>query len=91
VAAPAPAAAAALGAGGSATAARIRRLIAAPAPIGPARTAAGMATIAVLAAFPLVLLAGPAAAASGMNCCPQTIVAAHATARPGPCGTVPGC
>jgi len=91
LAAPAPAAAAALGAGGSATAARIRRLIAAPAPIGRARTAAGMTTIVVLAAFPLVLLAGPAAAASGMNCCPQTIAAAHATARPGPCGTVPGC
>ncbi len=91
VAAPAPASAAALGAGGSATAARIRRLIAAPTPIGRARTAAGIATIVVLAAFPLVLLAGPAAAASGMNCCPQTIAAAHATARPGPCGTVPGC
>jgi hypothetical protein len=50
-----------------------------------------MATIVVLAAFPLVLLAGPAAAASGMNCCLQTIAAAHATARPGPCGTVTGC
>src|SRR5439155_20327078 len=91
LAAPAPAAAGALGAGGSATAARIRRLIAAPAPLGRARTAAGMATIAALAAFPIVRLAGPAAAASGMNCCPQTIVAATATARPGPCGTVPGC
>jgi len=91
LAAPAPATAAALGAGGSATAARIRRLIAAPAPISRARTAAGMATIAVLAAFPLVLLAGPAAAASGMHCCPQTIATAHATARPGPCGSVPGC
>src|SRR6266566_3186557 len=64
---------------------------AAPAPIGRARTAAGMLTIAALAAFPLVLLAGPAAAASGMNCCPQTIAAAQATARPGPCGTAPGC
>jgi Zn-dependent protease with chaperone function len=83
LAAPAPAAVAALAAGGSATAARIRRLIAAPAPIGRTRAAAGLATVAALAAIPLVLLGGPAAIAAGWNCCPHTVVAAHATARPG--------
>jgi hypothetical protein len=68
----APAPAAALGAGGSATGARVRRLIAAPAPIGRTRTAAGTLTVAALAAFPLVLLAGPAAV-SGMSCCPHAV------------------
>jgi bla regulator protein blaR1 len=91
LAAPAPATAAALGAGGSATAARIRRLIAAPVPISRARTTAGMATIVALAAFPLVLLAGPAAAASGWNCCPHTVAAAHARPCPCPCGTACDC
>ncbi len=91
LAAPAPAAAVALGAGGSATAVRVRRLIAAPAPIGRARAAAGMLTIAALAAFPLVLLGGPAAAVSGWNYCPHTVAAAHAAPRPGPCGTASGC
>jgi len=90
LAAPAPAAAAALGAGGSATGARVRRLIAAPAPIGRARTAVGMLTVAALAAFPLVLLGGPAAAASGMNDCPHTVAAAPAVMRPGPCAAS-GC
>jgi Zn-dependent protease with chaperone function len=83
LAAPAPAAVAALAAGGSATAARIRRLIAAPAPIGRTRAAAGLATVAALAAIPLVLLGGPAAIAAGWNCCPHTVVAAHAPAQPG--------
>ena len=89
LAAPAPApatalAAAALGAGGSATAARIKRLIAAPAPLGRARAAAGTLTVAALAVLPVVVLGGPAAAVVGMNYCPPA--AAHATARPGPCG-----
>jgi Zn-dependent protease with chaperone function len=79
LAAPAPAAAAALGAGGSATAVRIRRLIAAPAPLGRSRTGAGLLTIAALIAFPLVTLAGPAAAISGHDYCPHTMTAAHAT------------
>jgi Zn-dependent protease with chaperone function len=87
LAAPAPAAAAALGAGGSATAVRVRRLIAAPDPIGRARTAAGMTTVAAVAAFPLVLLAGPAASVSSMNCCTQTAVTAPAPH----CGTASGC
>jgi hypothetical protein len=90
LAAPAPVAAS-LGAGGSATAARVRRLIAAPAPIGRIRTMAGALTIAALAMFPLVLLGGPAAAASGMNCCPHIVAAAHAVPRPGPCGMASGC
>jgi Zn-dependent protease with chaperone function len=91
LAAPAPVSAAALGAGGSATAVRVRRLIAAPAPIGRARAAAGMLTVAALVAFPLVLIAGPAAAVSGWNYCPHTVAAAHAAPRPGPCGTSSGC
>lgn len=75
--APAPAAAAALGAGGSAAAARIRRLIAAPAPLGRSRTTAGMLTVAALAAFPVLVLAGPAAAVSGQGYCPQMVAAAR--------------
>ena len=90
LAAPAPADAAALGAGGSATGARVRRLIAAPAPIGRARTVAGMLTVAALAAFPLVLLAGPAAA-SGMTSCPHpAAAAAPAAMRAAHCGAA-GC
>jgi Zn-dependent protease with chaperone function len=89
LAAPAPADAAALGAGGSATGARVRRLIAAPAPIGRARTVAGMLTVAALAAFPLVLLAGPAAA-SGMTSCPHPAAAAPAAMRAAHCGAA-GC
>jgi Zn-dependent protease with chaperone function len=90
LAAPAPAAAAALGAGGSATGARIRRLIAAPAPLGRARAGAGMLTLVALAAFPLVVLAGPAAAISGHGNCPPTTAAAQAVPGPGQC-TTPGC
>jgi Zn-dependent protease with chaperone function len=85
----APAPAAALGAGGSATAARVRRLIAAPDPIGRTRTAAGTLTVAALAAFPLILLAGPAAV-SGMSCCPHAVAVVSARASH-PCGGAPGC
>jgi Zn-dependent protease with chaperone function len=91
LAAPAPAGAAALGAGGSATAARVRRLIAAPAPLGRPRAAAGMLTVAALAAFPVLVLAGPAAAVIGQGYCPQMAAAAQAAPRPGPCGTGSGC
>jgi hypothetical protein len=87
LAAPAPAAAAALGAGGSATVARVRRLIAAPAPLGRGRAVAGMLSVAALAVFPLVVLAGPAAAVSGRNYCPHTVTAAHAAPRPGHCSS----
>jgi Zn-dependent protease with chaperone function len=86
----APAPAAALGAGGSATGARVRRLIAAPAPIGRARTAAGALTVVALAAFPLVLLAGPAAV-SAMACCPHADAVASTLLAPRHCGKAPGC
>jgi hypothetical protein len=46
-----------------------------------------MLTVAALAVFPLVVLAGPAAAVSGRNYCPHTAAAAHAAPRPGHCGT----
>jgi hypothetical protein len=69
----------------------VRRLITTPAPIGRARTAAVTFSIAALAAFPLVLLGGPAAAVSGMSKCTQTVAAAHAVPRPGQCGTASGC
>ena len=85
----APAPASALGAGGSATGARVRRLIAAPAPIGRARTAAGTLAVAALAALPLVLLAGPAAV-SGMTCCPHAIAVASTLLNPH-CGAASGC
>jgi Zn-dependent protease with chaperone function len=65
----APAPAAALGAGGPGAGARIRRLIAAPAPLGRAAAAAVALAVAALLAAPLVLLAGPAAAASVQNYC----------------------
>jgi Zn-dependent protease with chaperone function len=84
LAAPAPMAAA-LGAGGSATAARIRRLIAAPAPLGRSRAAAGLLAVAALAVFPVLVLAGPAAAVSGQRYCPQMIAAAQAAPSTGPC------
>src|SRR6266699_813324 len=71
----AAAAAAALGAGGSDTAARIRRLIGAPAPSAAPGPGAGLLTIAAQTALPL---AGPAAAISGHDC-PHTMTAAHAT------------
>jgi Zn-dependent protease with chaperone function len=92
LAAPAPAAAAgaALGAGGSATGARVRRLIAAPAPLGRMRSGAGMLTLVALAAFPLVVLAGPAAAIIGHGYCPHTTAAAHSVPAPDQC-TSSGC
>lgn len=64
----APAPATALGAGGSATAARIRRLIAAPPPLSRAGTAGAMMTVAAMLALPLVLLAGPALIDAGQDC-----------------------
>ena len=84
VGAGAPAGAAALGAGGSTAAARIRRLIAAPAPLSRAAAAAGMLAVVALAAVPLALLAGPAAA--GKSYCPHSRVTAAAPAAPRPAG-----
>jgi hypothetical protein len=72
--------AAALGAG-SADAARVRRLIDGPAAISRTRAAAVTSTVAAVAFVPLLLLAGPAASAKGMNYCPHgPTVAAQAAA-----------
>lgn len=70
VAAPAPVVAGALGAGGSAVAVRVRRLIAAPAPLSRATQAAGALTVAGAALAPLALLAVPALAVWGQVDCP---------------------
>ena len=75
----APVPVAALGAGGPATAARIRRLIAAPAPLGRAAAAAGIAAVAVLAAVPIAVAAGRAAGEGG---CQHPVAAVHAVAGP---------
>ena len=64
----APVGAGALGAGGSTAAARIRRLIAAPNPLGRAASACGRLAIAALIALPVILLAAPAAGAFGTGC-----------------------
>lgn len=74
-----PAAAGALGAGGTATAARIRRLIAAPAPLSRAATAAGALTVTALVLVPLALLAEPALALN----CPLLTTAVHGICGPG--------
>jgi len=90
-----PAPAAGLGAGGSATGARVRRLIAAPAPLSRAASAAGMLTVAALVAFPLLAAAGPALAAMGENYCPHPAAAAATAAQPtgsvGRCGPSSDC
>lgn len=59
-----------LGAGGSTAAARVRRLIAAPEPLGRAASAGGAAAVAALTAAPLALLAVSLLAACGIGCCP---------------------
>jgi Zn-dependent protease with chaperone function len=63
----------ALGAGGSSTAARIRRLIADPAPLSRAAATGVLLGVISLAAMPLAMLVGPAIAAS---CPPPPSVAA---------------
>ncbi len=73
--------AAALGAAGTADAARVRRLIDGPAAIGRTRAAAVASAVAAVVLVPLLLLAGPAASARGMNYCPHgPAVAAPAAA-----------
>jgi hypothetical protein len=61
--------AAALGAGGSSAGARVRRLIAAPAPLSRPAAVAGSGAVAALIAVPLAVLAGPAAAVLGTGYC----------------------
>ena len=46
---------------------------------------------AALAAFPVLVLAGPAVAISGQGYCAHMVTAAHAAARPGQCGSISGC
>jgi hypothetical protein len=64
----APAGAAALGAGGSSAAARVRRLIAAPNPLGRMATTGWALAVAALAVCPFVLLLGPAVIAAAGQC-----------------------
>ena len=63
--------AAALGAAGTADADRVRRLIDGPAAISRSRAVSVAVTAATVALVPLLLLAGPAASARGMNYCPH--------------------
>jgi len=70
--------AAALGAAGTADAARVRRLIDGPAAISRTRAVAVAFTAVAAALMPLLLLAGPAASARGMNYCPHGRAAAAA-------------
>jgi Zn-dependent protease with chaperone function len=70
----------ALAAGGAGAAARVRRLIPPPKPLGSARTAAGSFALAALFALPVLLLGGPAAAAAGQNLCPDANVSASTAA-----------
>ncbi|WP_406464806.1 M56 family metallopeptidase [Streptomyces sp. NBC_01622] len=60
-----------LAAGGSTAACRVRRLIEPDRPLGRARIAAGALTAAVALAVPLLVIGGPAAAASQLNYCPD--------------------
>ncbi len=72
--------AAALGATGTADAARVRRLIDGPASISRIRAVSIAFTAAAVALVPLLVLAGPAASARGMNYCPHGPAAARAAA-----------
>ena len=61
----------ALGAAGTADAARVQRLIDGPAVISRARMVSVASAAAALVLVPVLLLAGPAAAARGMSYCPH--------------------
>jgi Zn-dependent protease with chaperone function len=76
--------AAALGAAGTADAARVRRLIDGPAAISRTRVLSVAATAAAVVLVPVLLLAGPAASATGMNYCPHRHAATVASAACGP-------
>jgi bla regulator protein blaR1 len=77
--------AAALGATGTADAARVRRLIDGPPAISRTRAVSIAFTAGAVALVPLLLLAGPAASAMGMNYC------AHAPAVTAPTACGPRC
>jgi hypothetical protein len=69
----------ALAAGGSTAARRVRRLIEAHPPLSRLRIAAGAFTAAVALAVPLLVVGGPAAAATQLNYCPNGTPAGQAT------------
>lgn len=79
----APAGAAALGAGGSTAAARVRRLIAAPNPLGRIAAAGGALAVAGMIVFPAVVLAGPAVTALAKGYCAHPAVTSHSAAPHG--------
>jgi len=81
-----PTPAAALGAGGASTPARIRRLIEDPAPLRRRQRLAGATGIGALLLLPLIIAAGPAAAAAGMNYCPAAQQTTPACPHNGHCG-----
>ncbi len=80
--------AAALGVG-TADAARVRRLIDGPAAITRTRAASVAFSAIAVALVPLLLLAGPAASARGMNYCPHGPAVTTAAALP-PAASLPG-
>jgi Zn-dependent protease with chaperone function len=80
--------AAALGAGGSSVASRVRRLLAAPAPLSRAAAAVGALAVAALVMFPLLVAAAPAAVAHGEDYCPNEAMTAQ-SAPPAPCARPP--
>jgi len=76
----APAGAAALGAGGSTATARVRRLIAAPNPLGRVAAVGGAFAVAAMITFPVMILAEPAVAAVVAGNCSHPAVTVHVTA-----------
>lgn len=80
-----PAPAAALGAGGGSTPARIRRLIDDPAPLRARQRLAGATGVGALLLVPLIIAAGPAAAATGRNYCQPAQQTAAACPHAGHC------
>jgi Zn-dependent protease with chaperone function len=73
--------AAALAAGGSTAGRRVRRLIEPHRPLNRARIAAGSLTAAAALAVPLLVVGGPAAAATQLNYCPDGTPSAMVTTR----------
>ncbi|GAA3500974.1 M56 family metallopeptidase [Streptomyces prasinosporus] len=69
----------ALSAGGSTAARRVRRLIEPHRPLSRLRIAAGSLTAVIALAVPLLVVGGPAAAATQLNYCPDGTPAAQVT------------
>jgi Zn-dependent protease with chaperone function len=69
----------ALAAGGSTSARRVRRLIEPHRPLSRLRITAGSLTAALALAMPLLVVGGPAAAATQLNYCPNGTPAAQVT------------